>query len=342
MRKTRLVFVVAAIFVLALTNYLFAQMAEIKVGKGDLKIGGILQAGYDYGMTDDKGNVNGQFTLNRARFLFWGTIVPDKVKYFVQTETKSAPEILDFKMIFMNVLPKTSITVGRFLPNFSLYMPAPTSMLDMINYPLFIIDSRFNYAMWRQTGFQTETVLNLVDINLGLFNGPTNNVADNNDGKDFMFKLAFKPPTDFAKVSLGAYGWMGNMLMADDTDLAYNRFGFFGTLNKDKLSLKGEYVMATDEVGENVDDVSSGGFYGQVGFKVCDKLELLARYDSMDPNSDVKDNGLSWITIGANHYIDGINAMIYLNYIMKIEENDWGAAEKLKNDIVQLQFQIAF
>ncbi len=338
MRKTQLLFVIVAVFALVFANYLFAQMAEIKVGKGDLKIGGILQAGYDYTMSDDENNVNGQFTLNRARFLFWGTIVPDKVKYFVQTETKSAPELLDFKMIFVNVLPKTSITVGRFLPNFSLYMPAPTSMLDMINYPLFLS----KYAMWRQTGFQTETALKLVDINLGLFNGPTNNVSDNNDGKDFMFKLAFKPPTDFAKISLGAYGWMGNMLMADKADLAYNRYAFFGTLNKDKLSLKGEYIMATDEVGENIDNVSSSGFYGQLGYKVTDKIELLGRYESLDPNSDVKDDASSWVTIGANHYIDGINAMIYLNYIMKLEENDWGADSKLKNDVLQLQFQIAF
>ena len=57
----------------------FAQAAtEIKVGKGDLKIGGILQAGFTYNLEDDAGT--NTFWMKRGRFLFWGTIIPDKVK----------------------------------------------------------------------------------------------------------------------------------------------------------------------------------------------------------------------------------------------------------------------
>jgi len=73
-----------------------AQLTEIKVGKGDLKLGGILQTGYDYSFAEDEDGVNGQFTLNRARFLLWGTIVPNKVKYFVQTETRNGVGVFGF------------------------------------------------------------------------------------------------------------------------------------------------------------------------------------------------------------------------------------------------------
>ena len=40
-----------------------AHPAEVKIGTGDLKIGAILQGGFDYSLADDDGNVNGQFTF---------------------------------------------------------------------------------------------------------------------------------------------------------------------------------------------------------------------------------------------------------------------------------------
>ncbi|MDZ7261011.1 MAG: OprO/OprP family phosphate-selective porin, partial [candidate division KSB1 bacterium] len=331
MRKLLILLTVITMVALVLNTVSRAQ-TEIKVGKGDLKIGGILQAGYDYSFEEDSLAVNGQFTMNRARFLFWGTIVPDKVKYFVQTETKGGVGVLDYKMIFINLLPKTSITVGRFLPNFTLYMPAPTSKLDMINYPLFLIDTRYNYAVWRQTGVQTETVTDLVDFNLGIFNGPKDNIKDDNDGKDVLLKAAFKPAVDFAKIQVGGYTWLGNFLLAEDADLAYNRFGFFGTLTHEKFTVNAELVLGSDEQSGGAKDVKSQGFYGHIGYKVLPELEILGRYEYMDPNTDTNDNGWTWITLGVNRYIESINAMIYLNYIMKLEENDWGQKDKIKND----------
>ncbi|MFQ6092037.1 MAG: hypothetical protein ACE5OR_05050 [bacterium] len=374
MKKLMVLCIVALMAAFLVANTTSAQLAEVKVGKGDLKIGAILQAGFDYSLADDEGNVNAQFTLNRARLLFWGTIVPDKVKYFVQTEAKqkigsfatgfegdtlstslvegsavTTPYILDYKMIFLGCIPKTSITVGRFLPNFSLYMPAPTSKLDMINYPLFIINSGYNYAMWRQSGIQTATKTDYVDFNVGIFNGPTNNMNDNDDAKDVLLRAGFKPQTDFAKIKVGGYAWLGNLLLAEDADLAYNRFGFFGTLKHEQATVNAEFVMGSDEDGYThlvdselvTEDHKSMGFYGHVEYKVNPEFGILGRFDYFDPNTGVDDNAWTWVTLGVNHYIESYNAMIYLNSIMKLEQNDWGSTEKIKNDVIQLQFQIA-
>ena len=49
----------------------------------------------------------------------------------------------------------------------------------------------------------------------------------------------------------------------------------------------------------------------------------------------------TWITVGVNHYIESWHAMIYLNYIMKMEQDDWGAPESIDNDLIVLQFQVA-
>jgi len=113
----------------------FAQaITEIKVGKGDLKIGGILQAGLTYNLEDDAGT--DAFWMKRGRFLFWGTIIPDKVKYFVQLDHAGGVSLLDYKAQFFYI-EKTEITFGRFLPAFTLYMPL-TSVCDEMSFPVVV------------------------------------------------------------------------------------------------------------------------------------------------------------------------------------------------------------
>jgi hypothetical protein len=267
-------------------------------------------------------------------------------------------------MILLNYIPETSITIGRFLPNFTLYMPAATSKLDMINYPLLVTgestsytiknvagtaDSTISlsvpgYAMWRQSGLQTSTkVENFAkwEFNVGLFNGPTNNKSDNNDAKDVLLRVGMDPNADFGKILVGGYAWLGNVLLGEDADLAYNKFGFFGMLDREDVKVKAEYVMGSYEQPGDADDLKSTGYYGHVEYRINSQFGILGRYDFLDPNTDVDDNAFTWITFGVNHYIESYNAMIYLNYVAKMEQNDWCATEKIKNDIVMLQFQVA-
>jgi len=332
----------------------------IKVGKGDLKIGGILQAGYTYNM-DDKSGIDA-FTMNRARFLFWGTIIPDKVKYFVQSELKSTANtvsLLDYKAQFFYIR-KTEITVGRFIPNFTLYMPFATSKLELINYPLTTIQ----YATWRQMGLQTTTTTEYLDINLGIFNGADipDNITDNNDAKDFLVRADVKPPIDPVKLRFGGYAWMGNALPIytykdsvvhtvnvsnpEDKSLQKNRFGGFATADytKDQLALRfrGEFIMGKDEFltapdVSKTDIRNSQAYFTQASIQPLKQVEFLVRYEAYDPNTDIEKDGISALTGGVNYYLDGINTMFYLNYIHKMEQ-----AQEIDNDVVQAQVQISF
>jgi len=105
--------------------------------------------------------------------------------------------------------------------------------------------------------------------------------------------------------------------------------------------------MGSNEDGythnSTVEDLKSMGFYGHAEYKVNEQFGVLGRFDHLDPNTDgdAKADAWTWITFGVNHYIDSWNAMIYLNYIMKMEQDDWGATETIKNDVVMLQFQVA-
>jgi len=352
MKKLTTIFITGLFISLLFASFATAELADIKVGKGTLKVGGILQAGYTYHLEDDEG-VDG-FTLNRARTLFWGCIVPDKIKYFLQFEHKDGTGILDYKARFFYIR-KTEITVGRFLPNFTLYMPSSTAKLEMINYPL----TTQKYAMWRQVGVQTTTKTEYIDFNLGIFNGADqkNNTSDNNDAKDFMIRADIHPPMEQAKVNFGGFAWIGKALpvwvdefdtphvLMDET-LKKNRFGGFAKVDYEnddlKVRFRGEFVMGKDEMLidediNNAEEIESQAFFMHLGIQPMPKVEFLFRYDSYDGNTDTDDDGISWITGGVNYYLEGMNSMFYLNYIHKAEEGD-----DVDNDLLLAQVQILF
>jgi hypothetical protein len=378
--KKRITILAVVFFILALftVQVCSAQMAEVKVGKGSLKIGGILQAGFTFNLEDEDVNqYANSFTLNRARFLFWGDIVPDKVKYFVQTDHTLGISVLDYKAQFFYI-EKTEIAFGRFLPNFTLYMPYSTAALEMINYPL----TTLRYAVWRQVGIQTTTKTEYVDFNLGIFNGyPANNFSDDNDAKDFLGRVEFKPPIQKGSATVGGYAWLGNAKPPatygqqtvdnpDEKTLKMNRFGGFAKVDYKAsanvtLKFRGEFLMASTEGlcyahVDSVCTVDGQAFFVHAAVQPSPNVEILARYDFHDPDKDMEfvkdgtnDDEEAWLTAGVNYYFEGINAMIYLNFIHKMEpgqknvwDSDQGAyiAEdrEFDNDQIVAQVQIAF
>lgn len=329
----------------------FAEMEAIKVGKGSLKVGGVLQAGFTYNMEDeDVMKISNSFTLNRVRFLFWGDIVPEKVKYFVQTEGKGGTGVLDYKARFFYI-PQTEICIGRFVPNFTWYQPQSTGKLEFINYPW----TTTMYAQWRQTGIMSTTTTEYVDFNLGIFNGGDipNNVTDNNDAKDFLLRADFKVPVEAATVRIGGFGWLGNALPTDvaanpdEETYSMNSFGGFAVAdykmdNDMVLKFRGEFVTgtceySTDGTFDNIDETTSQAMFVQGSVMPMPKWEFLARFETYDPNTDMDDDKVTAITGGVNYYLEGINSMFYLNYIHIGEETT-----DVDNDRVQLQAQILF
>jgi len=349
----RLRFLLATILIILLSlSSVSAQVTDISIGKGSLKLGGILQAGYTWHAEDKEGFDS--FTINRARFLMWGEIIPDQVTYFVQLETKSDVSLLDYKAA-LNYIPKTKLIIGRFLPNLTLYMPSSTAKLEMINYPL--TTSRF--APWRQIGIQSVTKTEFAEFTLGILNGADqpNNTADNNDAKDFLFRADFIPPIEWATVRCGGYAWIGrarpefndetgdSLIIFPEETLKNNMFGGFIKLDYDgpvPIRFRGEYIASTAEhltdgnIG-SIDETKRMAYLGHLGIRVHPTVEILARYDAYDPDTDIDNNIESWLTGGLNYYIEGGNAMVYLNYIHKMEEGT-----DIENDLVLGQIQITF
>jgi len=333
LKKTKLILAASLILIGSIPS-----LAEtIETGKGTLKLGLILQPTVAWTQSDLSPTTS--LTMKRARFLFFGEIIPGKVKYFIQTEAVGSPSLLDMKLQFY-YLPKTEIAIGRFLPSFTHYMPMSTAKLDLINYPLMVS----KYGMWRQVGIQTTTTTSFVDFNLGLFNGyPSNNWSDNNDGKDLLLRAAAKPSKSFL---VFGNAWLGNAVLAKSEDLSKNLYGggilFEKALSESPMaiSFRGECLWGREETTTG-GKINSLGLYANVGLKINPRVEFLVRYDMFDPNTKTGENGQRWITAGVNYYLQGQNVMFYLNYIKKIDEVAAGLKDP-KDDEIVLQAQVFF
>jgi len=311
-------------FVMGMFLSFGAQMQTVKAGEGvtvgfgSLKLGGIFQA---TGMFTDADNDSSEFKLKRARLLLSGTLIPDKVKFFVQCEGVSSPYVLDSKMI-LSVIPKTAIVIGRFIPNFTLYMPYHTGKMELINYPLVTT----KHAMWRQSGIQSQTKTPFVDIYLGVFNGyqynetsgalSGNDWGDDNDAKDFLVRADVKP---IDGLKIGLYGWFGSPYDADlDDDFTANRFGVNFKYTISNFHVTGEYLLGNTDY--DCCDVDSMGYFLQFGAKFAESFEVVGRYDYFDNNEDIDDMDETWMTVGLNYEWAKYNVKFYLDVINKDSE----------------------
>jgi hypothetical protein len=175
-----------------------------------------------------------------------------------------------------------------------------------------------------------------------------------------------------AKVTFGGFAWIGSALPEfgvsavsnpDEKTLEMNRFGGFGKVdykaNDVTVKFRGEFLMAsTEKLGsddvEDVYSVDGQAFFAHLGVQPSPQVEFLARYDFHDPDKDMEfvkdesdDDEESWLTVGVNYYLDGINAMFYVNFIHKMEpgqKNVGGETEdrEFDNDQIVAQVQIVF
>lgn len=337
--------------------------AALMVGSGTLKINGNLQTTYTYNLDPTSAN---QFCLKRARFLFSGDVLKDRLGYFVQTEGVGSPFVLDVKLLFKNYIPRTTLCVGRFLPPFTLYMPLSSTKLNLVNYPIltqkyadgvgYLGTNRTTRGVWRQTGLQTMTTIGkIAEVTLGLFNGGKNNNGDVDKFKTFLGRLDVKP---LEMIKSGGYFYMGmdtlsinttlgTHTIADIQPVSYMRYGVFADFSrKDQFYFQTELTMGSDEglavkadtTGAEVLASSSMGWFFHAGYVVLPMLETHVRYDRWYPRTDTDADDISALTIGLNFPLQGVKTVLYINYVMNMEHS----SVKKNNDQIIAQAQMSF
>lgn len=130
-------------------------------------------------------------------------------------------------------------------------------------------------------------------------------------------------------------GRLGNALQGgtrhDITGLGADVF-----FNSGPASAQAEYGRYSRSIEGGADAAVAGGFV-QGGFLVSPQVELTARYQRLDPDSETDNDAFEWSSVGANFYLRGHNLKIQTDYTFRTEQ-----AGEVANDRLQVQLQLDF
>ena len=165
-----------------------------------------------------------------------------------------------------------------------------------------------------------------------IMNGNGANTFENNNSKDFVIHAGIKVP--FNVIVSGAF-YNGTSGVTGETtkEIDENGITLTAQVNNKKYTAKFEYITLTKKLPTK--DLTSAGFFGYATYKVTPHIEVGARYDNFDANTDIEKDLLNRTTIMAAYNFGGLNR-IMLNYELRNnEKNDtWG-------NLLTLLFQAA-
>lgn len=308
----------------------------IKVDFGTLSIGGIFQT---WGQFQRQGSTDTlTMDMQRAILLLDGSILTDKINYFMNVDfanftDQAANHILNDVELSFSYIPYTEITIGKFIPNFTIFGPRLESNLVAIQYPL--INQQKDLG--RQVGIQTSTKIEGVDFNLGVFNGDEDSFTDTNIYKDYFVRVQYHLPLDFLTDNyIGTQFWHGFPNIAGSLG-RYHRVGAFLFARLDDLTLTFEYLAAFDDelgaiTGAKERNKTQGG-YLHLDYQFCKFFQGLIRVDVWDYDMTIDDNNVYWFTGGGNFLIYKKWASVGINYTYIFDQTD----QESQNILAQAQ-----
>lgn len=167
------------------------------------------------------------------------------------------------------------------------------------------------------------------------------NTLKRNGNSTFLDTTSSNPPY------AGTSGWLGkaaaNTAIFDNTErVDIGTYGFDAAFKWRGLSVQGEYFEGKAEGKTNGRTVRSRGYYAQAGYFLLPKrLEVAARYSSVDPNRSTSRDLQVEVTGGVSYYFEGHNVKLQGDYTnIHIQQ----AVGKQPTDDKQLrvQAQVAF
>jgi hypothetical protein len=254
-----------------------------------------------------------------------------------------------------DVVPMTTVYIGTGNLPVGIYQPRATNDLDLILLPLINITtgvSDFNgdgiadIVMapiglgWQATGVMLAVQpMDTVELDIGYYNGYAGGApnADIDLEKSWLIKLGIKPAEgsalEFAYLMENWQEPKFNFPAAGADPLAGGHqeataLVISGCYITDQLEANFDWMTRTvenyalDDKG-SVEDLVQTGYQVTLGFWATEALELLVRYEFIDPNT--MNDDMSWvqseyddmtaITVGVNSRLND-NAEVSLNYVM--------------------------
>ena len=316
--------------------------SQVQVGHGNLKVGGLLQGWYVFDQ-----DANDRSRIRRTELKFSGDIMSnERLKYTVMIDPVQVQEDNTRRSILQDAfftidhqpfLPHHKIDLGQYKLPLTEEGLRSSAKLDTAE-RAFI--SR-TFGDQRDIGAMLTGDWPYVTYQVGVFNGSGQNQADANDQKDYAGRAVLRPLKDIELFKGFEVGMSGYHRPAHGATFAKKRLGYEARYEYKNFSLKGEYMRGQGTASSNATTENatlSNGWYGQVGYYFCPKLQGVLKYEGYDPNEQVSDNKVTETTVGLNYFIDKYNAKAQLNYVHKNEE----AEDETINDQVIGALQVAF
>jgi phosphate-selective porin len=358
MNSIKVLFVAIVFVVLSAATYAQGCMG----GGGDVvSVHGFIQPQFNYNLngTDNNGVSLDQnnFTFNRARIGVLGEI-PYDIEYYFFIEASSfktaekMPHLLDAYVSYTRFGTWAKISLGQFKSPFSLEQSTSCSGLYTVNRSEVV-----NQLAGPQrdlgvlvTGGNDTT---FVQYSVGVMNGVGINVVDNNNNKDVLGRLVFRP-LDF--LSVGGSFRMGKI---NPTDLTQElneiyRYGGELELKYNNFLLQGEYIAGQDVLHSASRIPVYGGCGGIVGFETKQpgtynkggfmimaayltkwNIEPVVKFDTWNSDQSVTNQTTNYLTFGVNYYVNDYSR-VQVNYVNVSESNP------VVNDMIMVQLQAKF
>jgi phosphate-selective porin len=295
-----------------------------------------------YQVLDEAGKKDG-FDIRRARLDLKGNVTP-YFAYRLQTDFADKPKLIDAS-VEIKLADYFSITAGQFKIPLSMENLASSNKLEMIDRSQVVeaLVARGKDVIGNHNGRDIGVQISgsflkiegvpFAEYRLGVFNGSGINAADTaNEAKDLAGRLLLTPVKG---LSIGAayYNGWDKALKPDVAGKSQvrNRFGVELSYVTTRFSIRGEYILGKDGITDRA------GWYVQTGYYVIpQKFQVLAKYDTYDPNTSVNNNISTYYVAGANY---NFNSWSRLQVFYTFREEQ---GPKVNNNYFSIQCQIGF
>ena len=284
-----------AIVALAMSFSASAQN-NVSFAQEHLSLSGYLQGGFQ--STDDSST----FYLKRARVSLTGNAKQEKIDYRLQVDMAGSPKICD---LYVRYKPssKLGMQLGQFKIPFAIendiYGPTTVELIDYSYITMLLARNQNRYdglaVTGRDIGFQLYGALveakgyNVLSYNVGVFNGAGINTQDNNDAKDYVARLIYKPSKELS---------FSGSVMSTETDTETS------TVSSDRWAVgaiydTNDFILRSEYAGAEFDTFDVDSFYVLGGYKIKKDWMLVARYEVLNQIYETHTWQADRVTVGA-------------------------------------------
>ncbi|MBC7364976.1 MAG: hypothetical protein H5U07_10645 [Candidatus Aminicenantes bacterium] len=283
-------------------------------------------SGYAQLQLSEKNTENLTFFINRARFSLAGALTR-WLRFKLQADVAKSPVLRD-ALAEVILSEKINLRLGQFIVPFGLENTTSAGELLTINRSQtvdLLAPGRDNAAAGRDQGVMLFGHYSVFEYHLGLFNGSGINRKDDNDHKDFSFRVLLRAAPGL-KAGFSVY--QGRKRAAENTtNLVRNKYGLEASFTRERFLLNAEYLRATD--GQQ----KKQGGYVLLAYSVKpEKLQLIGRLETVNLDLSLAGQKSTVYTAGVNWFITS-KSKLQINY----EYHDRQADANIRAFLVQLQ-----